>query len=267
MRIDIEKLREFYPPVLRTQEHTRHILKESIQYQILDFLSTSRYARSLCLIGGTNLKLIHGIDRFSEDLDFDIKSFTKDEFLKMTDSVLSYLKNSGYHIQADDKKKDEKLSAFRRNITFPSLLYENGLSPYKEEKFLIKIECDDQRFDYKSQIRNIKGVWGYIFNFPVPPDDILCSMKLSALINRQKGRDFYDVMFLLSKTKPNYDMLNHRMGITNLNQLKEKLINICDTVNLNYKSRDFEHLLFNKENAKKIILFRDFIDTHLVDNN
>lgn len=58
----------------------------------------------------------------------------------MTDSVLSYLKNSGYHVQADDKKKDEKLSAFGRNITFPSLLYENGLSPYKEEKFLIKID-------------------------------------------------------------------------------------------------------------------------------
>lgn len=267
MRIDIEKLREFYPPVLRTQEHTRHILKEAIQYQILDFLSTSRYARSLCFIGGTNLRLIHGIDRFSEDLDFDIKSFSKEDFLKMTDSIFAYLKNSGYQVITDDKKKDEKLSAFRRNISFPSLLYENRLSPYKEEKFLIKIESEDQGFAYNSQIKNIKGVWGYIFNFPVPPDDILCSMKLSALMNRQKGRDFYDVMFLLTKTKPNYDMLEHRMGIKNLSQLKENLINICDTVNLNYKSRDFEHLLFNKENAKKILLFRHFINTHLTDNN
>jgi predicted nucleotidyltransferase component of viral defense system len=265
MRIDIEKLREFYPPALRTQEHTRHILKELIQYQILDFLSASRYARSLCFIGGTNLRLIHGIDRFSEDLDFDIKSFPKEDFLKMTDSILSYLKNLGYHVKIDDKQKDEKLSAFRRNITFPLLLYDNGLSPFKEEKFLIKIESEDQGYNYQSQIKNIKGVWGYIFNFSVPPDDVLCSMKLAALINRQKGRDFYDVMFLLSKTEPDYDMLEHRTGIKSLTQLKEKLINICDTTNLKYKSRDFEHLLFNKDNAKKILLFRDFIDTHLTD--
>ena len=72
-------------------------------------------------------------------------------------------------------------------------------------------------------------------------------------------------MFLLSKTEPDYDMLEHRTGIKSLTQLKEKLINICDTTNLKYKSRDFEHLLFNKDNAKKILLFRDFIDTHLTD--
>jgi hypothetical protein len=61
MRIDIEKLREFYPPVLRTQQHSRHILKELIQYQILDFLSTSGNAKSLCFIGGTNLRLLQVI--------------------------------------------------------------------------------------------------------------------------------------------------------------------------------------------------------------
>lgn len=43
------------------------------------------------LIGGTNLRLIHGIDRFSEDLDFDCKEMSKEEFLQMTDS-LEFLK-------------------------------------------------------------------------------------------------------------------------------------------------------------------------------
>ena len=91
-------------------------------------------------------------------------------------------------------------------------------------------------------------------------------MKLSALIDRKKGRDFYDAMFLLSKVSPNYDMLSHRQSISNLNQLKATLLNICNTVNLKAKTKDFEHLLFNKDNSKKILLFKDFINTNLTDN-
>ena len=148
MNIELDKLREFYPPALRSQEHTKRIIKESIQYQILDFLSTSKYAQSLCFIGDTNLRLVHGIDRFSEDLDFDNKILTRNDFLKMTDSVGVYLSNLGYLVKIEDKAKDENIMAYRRNITFPSLLYDNGLSPFREEKFLIKIESQDQGFNY-----------------------------------------------------------------------------------------------------------------------
>ena len=47
---------------------------------VLDFLSTSPYISKLAFIGGTNLRLVRGIDRFSEDFDFDSKGLTKDEF-------------------------------------------------------------------------------------------------------------------------------------------------------------------------------------------
>jgi len=46
------------------------------------------------LIGGTNLRLIQGIDRFSEDLDFDCKEMSEEEFLQMTDSVVRFLRNN-----------------------------------------------------------------------------------------------------------------------------------------------------------------------------
>ena len=169
--------------------------------------------------------------------------------MKMTDSIGTYLTNQGYTIKFDDKEKDEKLKAFRRNIRFPELLSENGLSPFKEEKFLIKIESQDQGFVYAPKVKNLTGN-GYVFNFPVPPDEILCSMKIKALIDRKKGRDFYDAMFLLSKVKPDYAMLQHRIGIANESELKKTLLDICENVNLTMKARDFEHLLFNKENSK-----------------
>lgn len=53
---------------------------------ILDYISTTPYARNIAFIGGTNLRLIQGIDRFSEDLDFDCNEMDESEFKKMTDS-------------------------------------------------------------------------------------------------------------------------------------------------------------------------------------
>jgi predicted nucleotidyltransferase component of viral defense system len=202
---------------------------------------------------------VHGIDRFSEDLDFDNKKLSKEVFIKMTDDIVRFLKNSGFPAETEDKPKEEKLKAFRRNITFPSFLYDNGLSPFKDEKFLVKIESQDQGYIYPPLLKTIKGT-GQLFNFPVAPDDILCSMKISALLDRKKGRDFYDAMFLLSKTLPNYGFLKHRTGISNFIELKHALLNMLDSVNLSIKSKDFEHLLFNKENAKKILMFKDFIN-------
>ena len=58
---------------------------------VLDYLATSPYISKLSFIGGTNLRLIKGIDRFSEDLDFDCKDLTEDEFIEMTDEVLTFL--------------------------------------------------------------------------------------------------------------------------------------------------------------------------------
>jgi len=76
---------------------------------------------------------------------------------------------------------------------------------------------------------------------------------------RAKGRDFYDAMFLLSQTKPNYDFLTKKQNIHNLTELKAKLIETIEKVDLQHKSQDFEHLLFNKENKYKILNFREFV--------
>lgn len=100
---------------------------------------------------------------------------------------------------------------------------------------------------------------GFFISFPVPPDDVLCAMKLSALLSRAKGRDFYDSLFLLSQTKPNYDFLTKKQNIHNLTELKAKLIETIEKIDLQHKSKDFEHLLFNKGNKDKILMFSEYI--------
>jgi len=258
--IDLQQIKNYFPadvqenPILK-----KYMLKEYVQLLILDFLSASAYVGKIVFIGGTNLRLVKGIDRFSEDLDFDCKDFPENEFLKMTDEVLVFLRRLGFRVETRDNQ-NEKLKAFRRNIYFPELLFEMRLSGYKEERFLIKIETQNQGFDYKRNVVNIKRL-GFFFPFPVPPDSVLCAMKISALLSRAKGRDFYDTIFLMQQSEPDYQYLSEKCNLKNKNELKAALFGIAEKTNLKLKMQDFEHLLFNKEKSQKVLLFKDFVES------
>lgn len=257
--IKLEQIKNFYPEYLRDNSvFQKYILKEYILLLILDYLSTTSFIRKIAFIGGTSIRLTKGIDRFSEDLDFDCKSFSKDEFTKMTEGVINFLGKNGLH--AVIRGKDErKLKAFRCNIHFPELLFKMGLTGHRDERFLIKIECQDQLVEYKTEIENIKGC-GFFFPMPVPPAEVLCAMKVLAMLNRQKGRDFYDAMFLLSQTLPDFNFLSELSGISNLYELKQAAVKIFKTVDLKNKMKDFEHLLFNKNNSSKILRAPEFFE-------
>lgn len=258
--IQLEQIRGYFPTELQGNAiYEKYMLKEYIQLMILDFLSTSPYVEKVVFIGGTNLRLVKGIDRFSEDLDFDCKDFSQKDFMQMTDDVIRFLQRSGFKAETRDKV-NTKLTAFRRNLYFPELLFELGLSGHKAERFLIKVEAQDQGYEYAPVMANIKRA-GFFFPFPVPPDSILCAMKLCALLTRQKGRDFYDAMFLLGQTQPDYGFLAAKKGIHDTAELKEALFQAIEKVDLNTKSKDFEHLLFKRDNKAMVLRFREFVES------
>jgi predicted nucleotidyltransferase component of viral defense system len=255
--LQLDYIKNFYPEFIQNRGLQKFMVKEYLLLLILDYLTTTSFIRKIVFIGGTNLRLTKGIDRFSEDLDFDCKDLSSEEFIKMTDGVGLFLKRYGFSIEIRDKY-NEKLKAFRRSIYFPELLFELGLSGYRQERFLIKIESQDQKISYKRKMAIIKGC-GLYFSFPVPTDEVLCSMKISALLSRKKGRDFYDVMFLMEQTPPDFNFLSARHNITNMKELKGAFNNILQTVDLSHKVKDFEHLVFQKDKAQKILHFKDFV--------
>lgn len=259
--MSLEAIRGFFPENLRGRQFDRHLLKEYVECLALEWISRSQWAGCLTFIGGTNLRLIHGIDRFSEDLDFDCKGLSHDEFIRMTDGLIACLKKNGLPAEAK-AKESENLTAYRRSVVFPGFLKALGLSAFAEERFLMKVETQDQGFPYERKMGNVSRC-GYFFPVAVPPDPILCSMKLSALLTRAKGRDFYDAMFLLMRTQPDYGYLKSREGISDAAELKTALLRKLDEVDLDNKKRDVEHLLFSQESSKKILSFRDFIETAL----
>jgi len=255
--IQLEVIKNFYPAPLRDNAiFNKYLLKEYLQLLILDYLSATPYIRKITFIGGTSIRLIKGIDRFSEDLDFDCKALSKEEFMGMTDGILQYLLHNGLRAEVKGRE-NPKLKAFRRNIHFPELLFDLGLTGHREERFLIKVESQDQLVNYKTELINIKGC-GFFFPMPVPPAGVLCAMKVSAMLDRQKGRDFYDSMFLLSQTMPDFTFMKKRCGIASIEELKQAAAKIFKTVDLKSKMRDFEHLLFNKNNSERILRAAEF---------
>lgn len=258
--ISLDAIRNFYPePLKGNPSFQKHLLKEYVQLLVLDHLAATRYARKLTFIGGTSLRLVKGIDRFSEDLDFDCRDFSEKEFRAMSEDALVFLKRNGFKAEFRDKESD-KLTAFRRGICFPGLLFDVGLTGHRDERFLLKLEAQDQGVPYERAMGTIKGC-GLFFSFPVPPAPVLCAMKICALLSRSKGRDYYDVMFLLAQTTPDYAFLAARCGVHDLAELKAATENSLRAVDLNRKRRDFEHLLFQQENSRRILQFPEFMRT------
>jgi len=261
--IDFNEILKFYPEVQQRRPNLHeYMLKEYFHFKILEFIFNSKQADKLCFIGGTNLRIIHNISRFSEDLDFDSFNLKRNEFVALTDRVISQLSLEGIHVQADDKEKDLRLKAFRRNLVFPGLMYDLKLSNHIEKRFLIKIECEPHHFQYTPE-KTIIQKFDVFTQINAAPADVLLSMKTGAVLERQKGRDYYDFIFLSGKTKPNIEYLQKRFGITSFKELYRSILKSCDSVNFSEKSKDFERLVFDPSEAKKVLLFQEFVKQKL----
>ncbi|MGM0529670.1 MAG: nucleotidyl transferase AbiEii/AbiGii toxin family protein [Bacteroidota bacterium] len=261
--IGFNEIKNFFADsIRRNPSYNEYMLKEYFHYRMLDIMFSGEYASKLSFIGGTNLRILHHINRFSEDLDFDCFNLSRDEFMSLTDKVIARLKQEGIKVEAEDKERDRKLKAFRRNIIFPGLLFDLGLTGHREKKLLVKIECEPHNYKYEPEKPIIQkfNVFTRIF---APSPDILLSMKTGAVLERGKGRDYYDFIFLSGMTDPNFGYLNDKFEITNKTQLYKRILKSCEKTDFGKKSRDFEKLVLDQAEIKKVLLFRDYIKQKL----
>ena len=251
--LDLQNIRAFYPGFPESPDTDIQLYKEYLELMVLDYLSSHPLIGRLTFIGGTALRLLRQIDRFSEDLDFDCKNLSQEEFANLTDDVVRFLGRNGLPAVAKEKESDA-LTAFRRTIQFPQLLYDLGLSPYQEKKFVLKIEAQDQGVDYPRELFTVNRD-GFYFRIPSPSDATLYAMKLSTILHRGKGRDFYDAMFLRSRSEPDMNYLSQREGITTPEELSHRMKQVCDRTDFKLKAQDFKYLLFRPENSSRILDF------------
>ena len=204
--------KEAFTPHLAYQK-----VREYLQHVILRILYEQKVLKDWVFHGGTALRIIHGLNRFSEDLDFHIKKSDQDFSLTPIIKKLRHaLQRQGYIISDTAIKEKTVRSTF---IRFDNLLYECGLTSHQDEKLSVKLEVDAN--PPPGYLMETKVVNTY-FPFIVIHHTIesFLSGKLHTLLQRPytKGRDFYDLIFLLSRWKqiePNFDYLNNALKQTN----------------------------------------------------
>jgi predicted nucleotidyltransferase component of viral defense system len=125
---------------------------------------------------------------------------------------------------------------------------------------LIQLDTAPHNFIYNPD-KKILNKFEVFTEINVTPIDIILSQKIATIFGRKtaKGRDFYDVIFLLSKTKPSYDYLRIKLHIDNAKELRERLLQHCEGLNLGDLTKDVEAFLFSPQDSKRIILFEKYI--------
>lgn len=252
--LELNQIESFYPEAVRVFK--KNILREYLQYKILEIIFESKYANRLALMGGTSIRIIYGSHRFSEDLDFDNFNLTKEQFENMSAIVQDKLALEGYAVEIRNVFK----TAFHRYIGVLSILYESGISQHRDEKLMVRLDTQPQGIEYESD-KTIINKFDVFTRINVVPEDVLLSQKILAILDRKRtmGRDVFDTIFLFGRTTPNYDYLRFKANIANMSELKEMLLSKCSKLDFDRLSRDVEPFLINPGDSKKILLFREYI--------
>lgn len=191
-------------------------VREYLQARILGTLQRTGAMIVLAFHGGTALRFLYRIPRYSEDLDFTLEVKNRRYgFQDYLSAIESELTGEGYSIEL--KINDQKVvhSAF---IKFSGLLFELGLSPHRDEKISIKLEVDTNP---PAGVTLETTVVRRHITLHLQHHDraSLFSGKLHAILQRAylKGRDLYDLVWYLSDPEwpdPNLILLNDALRQT-----------------------------------------------------
>jgi len=193
------------------------LLREYLQATILASMQAAGAMRPLAFHGGTCLRFIYRLPRFSEDLDFALERPESEfRFADMVARIVRDLMAQGYVVRASVNEKPVVHKAF---IGFVGAEYDAGLSPHADKVFRIKIEVDTH--PPAGAELEVSGLTSFEYQLRLQHHDLpsLFAGKLAAVLARQytKGRDLYDLAWYLEDARrltPNVEMLANALRQT-----------------------------------------------------
>lgn len=199
-----------------TAEDFENALKEIIQEIALLGLWRAKFFEHAAFYGGTSLRILYGLDRFSEDLDFSLlkpdSNFDLAPYLKAIHAELSSM---GFSVSIEKRNKDQETSiesAFIKAGTREHLLKievpsDITIRTHKNANMQIKLEIDtDPPEGFETEARVIVLPIPFSVNTYAIPD--LFAGKIHAILERKwkgtriKGRDFYDFAWYVARKNP-----------------------------------------------------------------
>jgi predicted nucleotidyltransferase component of viral defense system len=193
-----------------TPETQRAIVSEYLQMRILHSLQSVGAMIPLAFHGGTALRILYQLPRYSEDLDFALERQPEQyDFRKYLTTIQRDMTAETYDVEIKLNERNVVHNAF---IRFRGLLHQLGISPHKSEVLAIKLEVDTN--PPSNAGLDTTFVQHHVAVHLQHHDKAsLLAGKLHAVLQREyvKGRDWYDLYWYLSQPQwasPNVAMLN-----------------------------------------------------------
>ncbi|MFH0947910.1 MAG: nucleotidyl transferase AbiEii/AbiGii toxin family protein [Elusimicrobiota bacterium] len=250
-----ELLKEKFKNVIDVEEKSNNV-REYLQILVLKILFDHQVFEKVAFVGGTALRIIYGLRRFSEDLDFSLINKKDYSFRDVVYVLEKGLNRYGLKVELVVKESNVVNACM---LKFVDLLNELKISSIKGQKLSIKIEVDTNSPDgWKTLLTPISK--SFIFavrQFDLPS---LYATKLHACFYRKytKGRDFYDLVWYLGKKiEPNFVLLNNAIKQTENKHLKIDSDNFrkflgkrIEKIDFDYVRKDVERFLEDKSELK-----------------
>lgn len=177
-----------------------NLLREYLQAFVLRSLHESEAFTALSFLGGTALRFLFGLPRFSEDLDFSVEDPKKYHLKKWLDKLKRDMMFAGFDVSI---VCNVEKTVHQGWIKVAGLLQEVGLAGRPEQNISVKIEVDT---DPPAGAQCVTTVVNKYFLIALQHHDLssLMAGKICALCARPytKGRDFYDLFWYRAQRPP-----------------------------------------------------------------
>lgn len=228
----------------------RAILREYLQVIMLNSIYKHSLGKSMFFSGGTAMRFFYNMPRFSEDLDFDTPELNFDDFRAKLEWIKKGLSKEGLTTEISSQKRGNLYIA---EFYFQGLMRLYKITDTRGPDLMIKIEVYKPSWDIRSE-SSVLSLYGYNFSSVLLARACLFSEKLFALLNRGRGRDVYDTLFMLKK-KFNFDA-----GVLAANKIagspKEIILNYLKGLpekKLKFLANQVRPFLFKEEDLELVL--------------
>jgi len=238
----------------------RALIREYLQSKIIYYFYEEKSAKRFSFIGGTSLRILRDLDRFSEDLDFDNLGLSFSEIKKLFLKIKNKLRKEGFEIDYKIKKTNDSGIG---EMKFRDLLYQLEISGDPKENLIIKINYTTPKHKPNTEVF-ILNRFGLIQSIITNTLGFLLSQKMRALLTRKdlQPRDFYDIVWFLSRRVKPDKKLFPEMNVKNEKELFLKLQKIYlkkVKPNIKYLKKRLAPFLVNEKNVYYLDIFEKLI--------
>ncbi len=237
-------------------ETLRNGIKEELQYYVLNFIYHHSEYGKWVMYGGSALRICHGLDRMSVDLDFEIGHAVSDGFLDTLQSELEshFLNTHG----AGSDLLTLKTTKGRGLLLKFHVSKELGIS-HPSNQIHVKIDLNhfvapktviDRKPVNRDQLSFVIRVYnmGTLMASKIAAIQLRGQRGVGEAIYEEKGRDIYDLLWYMSKKViPDLNYLSAKgVDVKNLQALFDKLTLQMNEVSDANLKQDLTPMFFNR---------------------